>query len=56
MESTGWFHVDDITRAYVRDIDNVSVASLMFSDGTYMDIKMTSEVERMLDTLFRNTL
>ena len=56
MESVGWFHIDDITRAYVRNIDNVSVASLMFSDGTYMDIKMTSEVEDMLDVLFRNTL
>ena len=54
-ESVGWFHIDDVTRAYVRSMNGNAVASLMFSDGTYMDIKMTSEVEDMLDILFRNT-
>lgn len=55
-ESIGWFHLDDVVRAYVRSMDGKSVASLMFSDGTIMDIKMTSEVEQKLDLLFRNTL
>ena len=54
-ESVGWFHVEDVTRAYTRNINNRAVASLMFSDGSYMDVKMTSEMEEMLDVLFRNT-
>jgi hypothetical protein len=55
-ESVGWFHIEDVTRAYTRNINNKAVASLVFSDGSYMDVKMTSEMEDMLDILFRNTL
>ena len=49
-------HIEDVTRAYTRNINNKAVASLVFSDGSYMDVKMTSEMEDMLDILFRNTL
>jgi hypothetical protein len=52
QESIGWFHPEDIARAYTRHIDRTAVATLFFSDGTYMDVRMTKEVEAMLDDLF----
>ena len=55
-ESVGWFHIEDVTRAYTRTINNKAVAALMFSDGSFMDVKMTLDMEKTLDTLFRNTI
>jgi hypothetical protein len=55
-ESTGWFYQEDIQRACLRNINYVTVVTLFFSDGTYMDVKMTKEIEDMLDVLFRSTL
>lgn len=54
QESIGWFYPEDIARAYTKNIHNTSVVTLFFSDGTYMDIKMTSEIEFMLDSLFKS--
>ena len=55
-ESIGWFHIEDVTRAYTRIVNRMAVVTLLFSDGSYMDVKMTSEIEDMLNLVFRNTL
>ena len=55
-EAVGWFHQDDITRANTKTVDGKSVATLIFSDGSYVMVTMTSEIEKMLDSVFRNTL
>lgn len=55
-ESVGWFHIEDVCRAYINNINKNSVVTLMFTDGTYMDVKMTSEIEVLLDDFFRGSL
>ena len=54
-ESIGWFHIEDVTRAYTRNVNGTATVTLLFSDGTYMDIKMTKDIEDKLDAVFRNT-
>ena len=52
-EEVAWFHPDDVQRAYTKRINDYCAAILSMAGGEVIAVKMTSEVEEMLDSMFR---
>ena len=51
-EEIAWFHPDDVQRAYTKRINGYSAAILTMAGGDIIAIKMSSEMEAMLDSMF----
>jgi hypothetical protein len=51
-EETAWFHPDDVQRAYTKRINDYCAAILTMAGGDIIAVKMSSEIENMLDSMF----
>ena len=51
-EEIAWFHPDDVQRAYTKTINSYCAAVLTMAGGDVIAVKMSSEIESMLDSMF----
>lgn len=51
-EEIAWFYPDDVQRAYTKTINNYCAAILTMAGGDVIAVKMSSEIENMLDSMF----
>lgn len=51
-EEIAWFHPDDVQRAYTKTINSYCAAVLTMAGGDVIAVKMSSEIENMLDCMF----
>ena len=52
QEETAWFYPDDVVRAYTKIINGNYAAILTMAGGDIVPVKMSLEIERMLDGMF----